>query len=135
MNPPCDSSENLKILVVSVSELWTTSVMSVLATIPEVELLEIARGTLTAYQLVRDRQPHMLIMDDSLPLQEGLLMVTRMKQEGIPVYCIVMVPTTRQMKMAETAGVDDVVVRSGSSNQLETAVQTGRKHILGVARG
>lgn len=125
MNPLHQDSRKIKILVVSESELWTASVLSLLANLPDAELLSTARGSLSAYQLVLEMQPHMLIMDDSLPLEEGLSMVSRIKQEEIPLYCIVAVPTSLQKGMAIRAGVDAVINQSSSSRELESALQTG----------
>lgn len=115
------------ILIVSAPGIWEVSIRSVLAALPDVELLDTAQGSLTAYQMVRDLRPHLLIVDDSLSIKEGLLLVTRIKAEGSPPYCIVVVPTARQEKMALAAGADAVILRSASSEKLAATVHAARE--------
>jgi DNA-binding NarL/FixJ family response regulator len=123
------AAEKTRILPVSTSRLWSASARPVLSTLPNVELLETARGSLTAAQVVRESQPHIIIIDDSLPIEESLLIITGIKQEGIRVYCILMVSTTQMKENGYLAGADAVIFRTGSAHQLEQAVITAQKRI------
>jgi len=117
------------ILLVCTSDIWNVSARSVLAPLPDFELLDTVHGGLTAYQTVLERQPHMLIIDNSLPVEEAEILITKLRAEACKTYCIWVVATARQKNLALANLVDAVILRSGSQQQLITAVLTARDHI------
>lgn len=123
------TTKKTKIILVSTSDLWASSARTVLATMPNLELLEPAYGSLSAYQLVFEQQPHVLVIDDTLPFEEVLWLLNRIRSENIPLYFIAMLPTTRLRQVALAAGVDSVILHSGSTRQLEMAVLAAQKQL------
>lgn len=121
--PPTDKTT---VLLVSTSDLWTMSARSVLAALPGFELLDTAHGGLTAYQTVLDKQPDLLIVDDSLPTEEAQMLVNNVRAATRTTFCIWVVSTARQKKVAQANVADTVITNSGSTQQLITAVLSAR---------
>ena len=122
-------SDKTTILLVSTSDLWTVSVRSLLASLPDIELLDTAHGSLTAYQTVLEKQPHLLIIDDSLPADEVQVLVTMIKAKTFTPYCIWVVPTARRKKLGSANVADAIVNRSSPSEQLVKAVKSACEQI------
>lgn len=122
-------TDKTTILLVSTSDLWTVSVRSLLASLPDIELLDTAHGSLTAYQTVLEKQPHLLIIDDSLPADEAQMLVTMVRAKAFAPYCIWVVPTARHKKLGSANVADAIITRSGPSEQLIKAVLSACEQI------
>lgn len=120
------SKNQTTVLLVSSSKFWTRTTRSVLATLPHIVLLDTAHGGLTAYKYVVEKQPHVLIIDDSLPDEEAQMLVNNIRAAALPTYCIRVVPTAQQKRLALANVADAVIARSSSSQQLITAVLSAR---------
>lgn len=119
----------IRVLIISTSDHWRRSVSTYLASLPDVESFLEAEGGLTAYDRFCSELPHVVLMDDSMPQTEITMLLTSVKAVCNRVYCILMVATSRQTATALAAGADAVVLRSGSSRQLATAVLTAKGQI------
>lgn len=120
----------INLLVVSVSEIWAKSVRTILSSLQEFNLLDTAKGGLTAYEVIRERQPELLIIDDSLPSDEVLRLLKLLDDCVERPYSIVMVPSVRHEWFVRRAGADATVLRTHTSDQLIDAVHSARDHLL-----
>jgi DNA-binding NarL/FixJ family response regulator len=127
---PLSTPSKLKVLIVSLSNIWTESVRAILASIPHFELLNVAHGGLGAYHLIREEQPALIIVGDTLPYDEMVRLLDLLRNEENRPYCIVMVPTGRYEQHARKAGADVVILRSASSERLIAAVLAARDRLL-----
>lgn len=116
------SQEPTRILLVSLSAIWVTSVRTVLASLPAVEVVGIAHGGLGAYQFIRSEQPALVIIDDTLPADEMAHLLALVKALPERPYSIVVVSTSRQAPQALGAGADAVVPRSQAGHDLVATV-------------
>lgn len=82
--------------------------------------------------MLREQRPHLLLIDNSLPQDEAFRLISAVKAVSQQIYCILLVATSRQARVALAAGADAVVLRSGSSRQLETAVLAARDRIAAL---
>lgn len=124
--------DKVKVLIVSTSVMWTRALRTYLHSTSRFQLLETARGGLTAYQRVREQRPQLLVVDDSLPQDEAFALISAVKASGEPIYCIALVTTSRYTRAATAAGADAVVLRSGSSRELEAAVDEAQARIIAL---
>lgn len=130
--PATRRMQTIKVLIVSTSDVWHRSVSSLLASFSHFQLLGSAHGGLTAYEMLREQRPHLLLIDNSLPQDEAFRLISAVKAVSQQIYCILLVATSRQARVALAAGADAVVLRSGSSRQLETAVLAARDRIAAL---
>ena len=118
-----------RILLVSLSAIWVTSVRTVLASLSAVEVAGIAHGGLGAYQFIRSEQPALVIIDDTLPADEMAHLLALVKTLPARPYCIVVVPTSRQAPQALGAGADAAVSRSQAGHDLVATVAAAADQI------
>lgn len=124
------STPAIKVLIVSTSDAWRRSICALLSSQRQFELLSAARGGLTAYQAAYAERPQLILIDDSLPQEEVLALVSAVNAMDETVTCIVLAPTTHHARAAQATGAEAIVVRSGTSWQLETAVAAARQRIV-----
>ncbi|MEZ4639468.1 MAG: hypothetical protein R2873_21845 [Caldilineaceae bacterium] len=123
------STDTFRILVVSLSEIWARSARAILATLADVDVLQTARGGLTAYEIVRSEHPDLMVIDDSLPSDEAQRLLELLSEAPHRPYCIAMIPSSRHKWFMQRAGADATVLRSNASNDLISAVLLAREHI------
>jgi DNA-binding NarL/FixJ family response regulator len=98
------------------------SLRSMFDSLPSVEIIASAVGCLSALQLVREQNPHLLVIDSNLPRLELELLLDQIKREGFGVGSLVVTATRDQERLALAAGADYVFPRYGSNDQLHSVV-------------
>ena len=130
MHCPQPPPDKLKILVVSLSNIWTRSVQAILASLEGFDLLDIAGGGLTAYEVALAEQPQLMVVDDSLPLDEVLRLLELLSQAPAHPYAIVVVPSIRHKWFMLRAGADATVLNTDTLADLLSAVLVAREQIF-----
>ena len=87
------------------------ALQTMLALVPEIEIVGIAGGGLSALNLARTFPPTLLIMDAGLPEDEIVALLRCAKQELCQARCLVLTETSRQQQVVLAAGADAVLLR------------------------
>ena len=97
-----------------------------LALLPQIEIAGTAGGGLSAVNLTRKHPSALLIIDSSLPEDEILALLGKIKQEQPQIHCLVVAETSRQQAAVLAQGADAVILRSEPTERLADA-------LLGIA--
>ena len=94
------------------------SLRAVLANAPELEIIKSVGDGLSALDIIRDRQPHLLVIDSNLLRDETLALLRHVKQEWPAICCLVLTEHARQDAWVAASGADAVWPRYGSIREL-----------------
>jgi DNA-binding NarL/FixJ family response regulator len=98
------------------------SLRAALAGLSEVEVVGSAGDGLSALNLVRERQPDLLVIDCNLLEDEVCALLRQVKGEWPHVRCLALTHTRGQRARAAAAGADAVLPRDGPIRELNVAV-------------
>ena len=87
-----------------------------------VRVVGMAAGCLSALQMVRDSGADLVVLDANLPIEDVLMFLQQLKNEGLPTQSLVLATTRSHARRAVTAGADIVFRRDGSIGQLSALV-------------
>ena len=87
-----------------------------------IEVVGSAGDGLSTLNLVRERQPDLLVIDCNLLEEEILALLRQVKEEHTHVCCLVLTQSRRQHVMAIDAGADVALSRSCTTRELNIAV-------------
>ena len=122
----------IRILLVSLSEIWATSVQAVLAALPDCALMDTVKGGLTAYDVIRRAHPDLVIVDATIPLDEQVRLLMLLRDLEARPFSIVVMATNRDRAKINSARPDLVVFRADSWSRLIEAVHVARAAIHGT---
>ncbi len=98
---------------------------------PGISVVGTAVDGLEALRIARDRMPHVVIMDVSIPGMNGIEATRRITAElkGIKVICLSMHAEKRFLAAALEAGAAGYLVKENSSEELVKAIRTVRQNM------
>ncbi len=98
---------------------------------PGISVVGTAVDGLEALRIARDRMPHVVIMDVSIPGMKGIEATRRITAElkGIKVICLSMHSEKRFLAAALEAGAAGYLVKENSSEELVKAIRTVRQNM------
>jgi chemotaxis response regulator CheB len=73
---------------------------------PEVDLIGIANGGLSAVTMIKHQSPDLVVIDSNIPVSEASQLIQITKDELEQVRTLVLVETTQQLKRATDLGAD-----------------------------
>jgi DNA-binding NarL/FixJ family response regulator len=112
----------IQVLIADDSPRAREGLRALLATWPEIMVIGEAADGQQAVQLVRECQPHVVLMDLHMPVLDGLQATRQIKQQwpGISVIALTMYATEQAAALA--AGADTFVIKGGLPERLMTAL-------------
>lgn len=113
-----------KILLVSHLDVWVRAMRTMLASTPDIVVIEGARGGLGAYQIVVSESPDAVLIDDSVPYDEIIRLLTLLRDLTARPYCAVIAGSSRLNRQFITAGADAVLSREATSEQLSAILHS-----------
>ena len=122
--------ERVCTVVASRPGVMQDSLRAVLAGVSGVEVVGAAGDGLSTLNLVRERQPDLLVVDCNLLEDEVCALLRQVKGEWPHVRCLVLARTRPQRERATAAGADAVLPRDGPIRELGAAVTHGGLAVL-----
>lgn len=113
--------EKVCTVVASRPGVMQASLRAALAGLAGVEVVGSAGDGLSTLNLVRERQPDLLVVDCNLLEDEVCALLRQVKEEQPHVRCLVLTRTRRQRDRAAAAGAD-AVLPDGPIRELKAAV-------------
>jgi DNA-binding NarL/FixJ family response regulator len=110
------------VALVSTPGLIQQATRSTLAACPDVDLVVVASGALSATELLPRLQPALLLIDANLPEEEIRALLGWVKEHCRTVRCAVMTVTSQQRDRALTWGAEIAIHRACLADQLPAAL-------------
>ena len=125
MNDP-----RIRIVVVDDHVLFRRGLVSLLADMPEFEIVGEAGNGLDAMQVVKETRPEIVLMDINMPRMDGILAVQGLREASIPVKILMLTISQENDDLlgAIHAGADGYLLKNTEPEEL-------RKSILRVCQG
>lgn len=117
--------EKTTTLLVSVPGNMQDGLQAMLRSLPHIEVVAVASGSLTAYDLLQKHLVDLLVIDANLPRDEVLALLHRVKQNYPQIRCIVLTFTYQEDAEFLASGADVILNRDSSHLQFASAVQSG----------
>ena len=112
----------LKTLILIASQLHRQEQISFLESIPELDLLQPADDLQSFWDALCSHHPDLVIFDESLFAEPGLLPLRRLKAEFPETACLVFAQKYQQVEQAVAAGADRVLLRGFSATEFFSAL-------------
>lgn len=85
---------------------------STLALFPQLEISGMADGGLSALNMVRQQKPALIVIDSGLLEGEITMLLQKIIQDHLQIWCLVFADTTRQKEMFIGLGADAVILHN-----------------------
>jgi DNA-binding NarL/FixJ family response regulator len=123
-NPEEGRSGMLRILIVDDHEIVRHGVRNLVAQFPGWEVCGEAGDGDSAYDLILEKRPHIVVLDVSMPGSNGIALARRLHQEhpSIAVLMFTMHDDQETVSAALAAGVRGYVLKSEGDEQLAAAI-------------
>ena len=108
----------IQAVIVSRPGVMQESLRAVLATASQLEIMKSVGDGLSALDVIRERPPHLLVIDSNLLEDEILALLRHVKQKWSAVCCLVLTEHPQQEKWALASGADAVWPRYRSLRDL-----------------
>lgn len=119
---PAAGTARLSTILASAPGIAERLLRTTLESLPTVRVSGTAAGCLLALQMVRDREPDLVVIDANLPLEEVQEFLRLLRQEGRDTHCLVLAETTSQLCRALAAGADAALRWDASIQELRAAL-------------
>lgn len=99
-------SKSIRIIIVSMPGAWQKMLRHNLGSHPSLKVLAVANGSLSAVQLVEQLQPDLIFIDSSIPSDDAITLIQKVKLENPKTKSVVLTDTTRLNRHFCEAGAD-----------------------------
>ena len=96
----------LRTIIVSLPGAWQRVLRKNIEAYEFMEVIEVASGSLTASQIVKQRCPDLLLIDFTVPFDDAIALILNLKQQHIKTKSIVIADTIQQRRKVSQAGAD-----------------------------
>ena len=119
----------IRVILADDHALVRAGLRSLMATLPDVEIVDEACNGREAVQLVCEREPDVVMMDISMPELNGLEATSRIRQERprTRVMMVSMHAAPEYVLQALQAGATSFFVKDSTADELATAIRTTAK--------
>lgn len=97
---------NIRVLIVAHPGTWQRVLQMNIEAYPFVKVVDVASGSLSAAQLANQHRPNLMLIDSSIPFDDGLALIQIIKRELPETQSIVITDTTQQRRRITRAGAD-----------------------------
>ncbi|MFN2233435.1 MAG: hypothetical protein ACK2U1_04345 [Anaerolineales bacterium] len=101
--------KKLNVLVVSPPGTWQRLLQMSLEAHSFVKAVNVASGSLSASQLAIEHRPDLIVIDSSVPFDDMLVLIRKVKAENQGMKSLVITDTTQQKRRVVQAGADYTV--------------------------
>jgi DNA-binding NarL/FixJ family response regulator len=122
-------SDKTRIVFVSEPGVMQESMTSVLAALPQLSIVGLASGGLSALHILPRCEADVVVIDANVPVEEMLALVRSINAMRPHIACIVLTSTRSHMRLAVAWGASAALPRSSSSRQISEAIQTAARRI------
>jgi DNA-binding NarL/FixJ family response regulator len=98
--------KKLSILVVSPPGAWQRLLQVSFEYYSFVEVVNVVTGSLSASQLANEHRPDLIVIDSSVPFDDMLVLIQKVKNENHGIKTLVITDTTQQKRKVLQAGAD-----------------------------
>ena len=110
-------------VLVSQPGILCDSMHIMLKSLPPIEVVEIASGCLSASKLLNKEALQLMVLDATLPEEEVLELLDRVKKNYPHVPVLTLAMTTKHRETLVAAGADSVILRNSSAHLFIDAIQ------------
>lgn len=114
----------IRVLLVSLPGIYQRILHGTLGSRPDVEVVAVASGGLSAVQAVEQENPDVVVIDSNLPEEEALEMIKIIRAILPGGYVLVLVETTPQMHRLSETGADLVMRAPDLQSRLDEVLLT-----------
>jgi len=111
-----------RVVLVSTPGLVQQATRSTLALCPDVDLVAIASGALSATRVMSQMQPDVLLIDANLPEEEMEALLRWAKEHCPGTRCVVSTSTSQHSDRALVSGAHAAIHRAGLADQLHATL-------------
>jgi DNA-binding NarL/FixJ family response regulator len=111
-----------KVLIADDDPQARDGLMSLLATVPEIEVIGEAANGWDAVRLVEEAQPDVVLMDIRMPVLNGLDATQRIKESWPEIKVVVLTMHAGYQMEAMAAGADSFLTKGFSTQELLKAI-------------
>ena len=101
--------KKLSVLVVSPPGAWQRLLQMSIESSSFVEVVNVATGSLSASQFAIEQRPDLIVIDSSVPFDDMLALIRKVKAENHGMKSLVITDTTQQKRRVIQAGADFTV--------------------------
>jgi DNA-binding NarL/FixJ family response regulator len=99
-------TKKLSVLVVSPPGTWQRLLQMSIEAYSFVKVVNVATGSLSASQLANEQRPDLIVIDSSVPFDDMLVLIRKVKAENHGMKSLVITDTTQQKRKVIQAGAD-----------------------------
>ncbi len=110
------------VLIVARPDRKRDSVRAMLKAIPQLKIIEQADDGPAALKKIANHRPALVLLDSNLPENKVWSVLKQIKAEWPQTLCLILIDTSDQRPMAETAGADGVLVAEFSITKLGATI-------------
>ena len=112
----------INVLIIAWPGMLRESLSALLATMPEINVISITNDLASSYELVSRQQPMICIMDISNQGENKEKKFNQLKSIRLEMKTIILVDTVETKHVAEAHGIDKVVIKGSSVQQLTKTI-------------
>lgn len=111
-------TEKTRVILVSLPGMLQRVLEDTLASQSGIEVMGVASGGLSAIEMLRVRQPKVLLVDTNIPLTEAIILIEMVKERYPTVKCVALVEISQDQQLLLNAGADNVLPAYQAPEQL-----------------
>jgi DNA-binding NarL/FixJ family response regulator len=119
--------KNIRIMIVSLPGVWQRVLQKNIEAHPDVNVIGVVSGSLSALQHASQHQPDLVLIDSSIPYDDAIVLIRKLKTENPKTLSIAITDTTQQRRKIIQMGADYTL----SAYNFETQISD----ILNQAKG
>lgn len=99
-------TKTIRVIIASMPGTWQKMLKQNLSSFPSVSVLTVANGSLSAMQLVEEHQPDLIFIDSSIPTDDAIALIRKVKLENPKTKSAVLTDTSREERLVCDAGAN-----------------------------
>ena len=111
--------KNIRVIIVSMPGAWQKMLEQNLVSHPSVDVLAVAHGSLSAMQLAEEHHPDLMFIDSSIPPDDAVALIQKVKQERPKTKSVVLTDTSHQGRRFSLAGADYALPTFNFNSQIQ----------------
>lgn len=111
--------KKIKVLLISLPGMLQSVLRQTLAAKSDVDLVGVASGCLSAFSMIKQQSPELIVVDSNLPDAEIQELIQQVHAEQIKARFMVLTETIRQKEQATRAGADFVLRSDALSREFD----------------
>lgn len=117
-----EKKKKIKVLLISLPGMLQSVLRQTLAAKSDVDLVGVASGCLSAFSMIKQQAPELIVVDSNLPDAEIQELILQVRAEQIKSRFMVLTETVRQREKATSAGADFVLRSDALPRELDSVM-------------